>query len=49
MGSMESRFKISGGDLLSLSEQQLVDCCNYNGSMGCNGGDEDTALDYAKD
>jgi C1A family cysteine protease len=34
---------------LSLSEQQLVDCCNYNGSQGCNGGDEDTAFDYAKD
>lgn len=49
MGSIESRFKISGGDLLQLSEQQLVDCCKYLGSDGCNGGDEDSALDYARD
>ena len=46
---MESRFKISGGALLSLSEQQLVDCCHNNESQGCNGGDEDSALDYARD
>jgi C1A family cysteine protease len=49
ISSTESRFKISGGALLSLSEQQVVDCCNYGGSMGCNGGDEDQAMDYLRD
>jgi hypothetical protein len=27
----------------------LVDCCHNNYSFGCNGGDEDAALDYARD
>lgn len=49
VSGLESRYKIAHGTLYSLSEQQLVDCCNYGGSMGCNGGDEDQALDYVRD
>lgn len=48
VGSIESRYQIKSSTLLSLSEQQLVDCCKLQGSDGCNGGDEDSALDYAK-
>jgi KDEL-tailed cysteine endopeptidase len=49
VSSTESRYKIAKGTLYSLSEQQVVDCCNYGGSEGCNGGDEDLALDYIGD
>jgi C1A family cysteine protease len=46
----ESRNKIFGDKkLYKLSEQQIVDCCTYGGSMGCNGGDEDSAFDYIRD
>ncbi len=27
----------------------MVDCCHYDYSFGCDGGDEDAALDYARD
>lgn len=49
VSGLESGYKIAKGTLYSLSEQQLVDCCNYGGSQGCNGGDEDQALDYVRD
>lgn len=45
----ESRTKLKSGTLYKFSEQQIVDCCNYGGSMGCNGGDEDSAFGYVKD
>ena len=45
----ESRTKIKTGTLYKFAEQQVVDCCNYGGSMGCNGGDEDSAFGYVKD
>jgi len=35
-GAVESRYSIDKGTLLSLSEQQLVDC--DTASSGCNGG-----------
>jgi len=43
---MEGAHKIKTGKLLSLSEQQLVDC--NTGSHGCNGGSATSAFSYAE-
>ena len=42
-GAMEGAHQIATGTLLSLSEQELVDC-DHNGSMGCNGGSMEGAF-----
>lgn len=46
-GNLEGQSKIVKGELLSLSEQQLVDCDKID--QGCNGGLMENAFNYLKD
>jgi len=45
VASVEGRNFLKTGKLLSLSEQQLVDC-DRSENQGCNGGDMATAMKY---
>ena len=54
-GAMEARellHRRAGGEataqILDVAEQQIVDCSEYTGNQGCNGGLMDFVFDYVK-
>ncbi|KAH7861744.1 hypothetical protein Vadar_030249 [Vaccinium darrowii] len=48
VASMEGIVQLKTGNLISLSEQELVDCDTNGGDHGCNGGLMDNAFKFIK-
>lgn len=49
IASVEAAYAISRKQLISFSEQQLIDCTPSYGNHGCNGGSINYSFNYIKD
>lgn len=48
MAAVEGIHKIKSEKLVSLSEQELIDCDIRNGNEGCDGGDMEIAFEFIR-